>query len=180
MFKRLFRNWHRYVLWALLSVIFWGWVLSLVTDAPAERKVRLYAAVPVLQRDPLERALEEEGLPEGIKFVQASMFEYALIDEDQVLKGDLYLLPEQMAAESLAFFAPIDREDFPGAVFFEADGQAYGILIYDEETGMNIGGSYFNCFRQERSCLFFSAESMHMGKLDDAAITIAQRFLKLQ
>jgi len=179
MIKKIVRNWHRYLLWALLSVIFWGWILSLVTNAPDARKVRLYAAAPVLNSDGLERALEAEGLPDGIEYVQASLFGYALIDEDQVLKGDLYLLPESMAEENLAFFAPIDPADFPGASFYESNGQTYGVLIYDEETGFTPGSAYINCFLEERSYLFFNAGSAHIGEPDNAAIVIAQHFLKL-
>ena len=184
MIKKILRNWHRYLLWALVSVIFWGWILSLATNAPDARKVRLYAAAPVLNSDGLERALEAEGLPDGIEYVQASLFGYALIDEDQVLKGDLYLLPESMAEESVAFFAPIDPADFPGASFYESDGKAYGVLLFDEKISGSIhftpGSAYINCFLEERSYLFFNAGSLHIGKPDDAAIVIARHFLNLQ
>ena len=48
--KGILRNLHRYVLWALVSVVFWAWVFTRVLDAPAGKKLVVYADMPDLDR----------------------------------------------------------------------------------------------------------------------------------
>ena len=183
MIKRILRNWHRYVFWAVISGIFVAWLFSLVTDKPAEKKVVLFADLPVIDAGPLEIALEE-GKPEGIAYVQAALFDYAMIDQTEVLNGDLYLVPEPHMELFRASFAPIDRDAFPGAAFYEADGNAYGILVSDPAVQLCIGGEYITYYEDVRCFLCFNGESVHLGawndSADDAAIAVAQRFLTLQ
>lgn len=182
MLKRILHDWHRYVLWAMLSVLIWAWIFSLVTKAPASKKVQLFAELPAMRSEALEIALEREK-PDGIAYVQAAQFDYAMIDQTEVLYGDLYLVPESNAEAYLASFAPIDRRLFPGASFYESQGKAYGLLVYDEETGLSVGGEYVAYVPGERCYLFFRAESQHLGAWngspDDAAIRIAQNYLRL-
>lgn len=183
MIKKILRNWHRYVLWALLSAILWGWIFTLVTSAPASKKVQLFADLPDMRNEALEIALEREK-PDGIRYVQAATFEYAMIDATEVLKGDLYLVPESKAEEYLASFTPIDRSLFPNASFYESDGEAYGLLVYDEAENLAIGNGYVLYVPGERCWLFFSKDSGHIGAWngspDDAAIRVAQNYMKLE
>ena len=37
--KNVFSQLHTFILWALMSAIFWGWIFTLVTDAPAGKKI---------------------------------------------------------------------------------------------------------------------------------------------
>ena len=182
MLKRILHDWHRYVLWALLSALIWAWIFSLVTRAPASKKVQLFAELPAMRGEALEIALEREK-PDVIAYVQAEPFDYAMIDQTEVLYGDLYLIPESKAETYLASFAKIDRTLFPDASFYESGGNAYGILVYDEETGLSVGGEYVAYLPGERCYLFFRAESQHLGAWndspDDAAIRIAQNYLNL-
>ena len=140
MIKKILGNWHRYVLWTIVSVMFWGWIISLVIRAPESQKVTLFADLPAMDGEALEIALEREK-PEGIKYVQAALFDYAIIDASEVLSGDLFLIPESKAGEYLASFIPIDRSLFPGASFYESDGVAYGLLEYDEEADLAVGAA---------------------------------------
>ncbi len=178
MIKRILGNWYRYVLWALLSAVFWAWIFTLLFSATPKRKVVLYADQPELDRNALSMTLEED-LPKGIRIVDTAAFDDMMFNQTAVLAGDLYLISESKTEEYLASFAPIDRADFPGATFYESDGEAYGILVYDEETGLNTAGEYIFYIPHERCWLFFNKDSLHTGELDDAAITIAQHFLKL-
>ncbi|MBQ2200947.1 MAG: hypothetical protein II412_00100 [Clostridia bacterium] len=179
MIKRILRNWYRYVLWTLLSAVFWAWIFTLLFSAPVKQKVVLYADLPYLDRNALSIELERDK-PEGIRIVDTATFDDKMFNQIEVLDGDLYLIPDSEAEEYLASFAPIDRADFPDATFFESDGEAYGILVYDEATGLNVGGAYLFYKPQERCWLFFNKDSMHIGAHDDAAIMIARHFLNLQ
>ena len=138
MLKRILHDWHRYVLWALLSVLIWAWIFSLVTKAPASKKVQLFAELPAMRSEALEIALEREK-PDGIAYVQAAQFDYAMIDQTEVLQGDLYLIPESKAEAYLASFAPIDRRLFPGASFYESQGKAE---IVSKHIGLNKAIKY--------------------------------------
>lgn len=183
MIKRIFRNWYRYILWALLSAIFWAWLIMLSADAVPAKKVVLLADLPELENNGLEIALEKDK-PDGIRFVETGRFENVIFDATQVLHGDLYLIPDSDTEEYLASFSEIDRTLFPGQTFYESDGKAYGILLYDEAQGLSLGGTYIRYIPGERCWLFFNKDSLHIGawngSKDDAAIKVAQNLLQLK
>ena len=182
MIKSILRNWYRYILWTLISVILWTWIYTLLFSAPPKKKVVLYADQPELDRNALSMALEED-LPKGIRIVDTAAFDDMMFNQTAVLAGDLYLISESKTEEYLASFAPIDRADFPGATFYESDGEAYGILVNDESAGLKIASRYVYYLPGERCWLFFNRDSVHLGTgdraKDDAAITVAQHFLNL-
>ena len=91
--KNIWSQLHRFVLWALLSTIFWAWIFTLVTDTSPEYKVTLY-----IQSDscsPVELSLKlEETMPEGIKMVKAHPFSYATFSNADLLGADFFLVRE--------------------------------------------------------------------------------------
>ena len=139
----------------------------------------LYADLPAIDGNSLSIALEE-NLPEGIRIVEVGVFEDLIFDASSVLSGDLYLIPESKAETYLPSFAEIDRAAFPGETFFESDGKAYGILVYDEAGNLRIGGKRVFYIQNERCYLFFNKDSIHIGEPDDAAFFVAGQFLKLR
>lgn len=183
MIKRILRSWHRYVLCALLSVIFWAWIFTLLFHAPAKHKVVLYAGLPVIDGNGLSMVLEED-LPEGIRRVDAGAIEDSIFNQDEVLYGDLYIISETDAEQLIPSFAPIDRAAFQGETFYESDGKTYGILIYDEETGLKVAGDNVFYVPHQRFYLFFNKDSRHIGEWndspDDGAIKVAQHFMTLK
>ncbi len=60
----------------------------------------------------------------------------------------------------------------------------YGILVYDEETGLKVAGDNVFYVPQQRFYLFFNKNSQHIGEWngspDDGAIKVAQRFMTLK
>ena len=66
-FRNVLSQLHSYVLWALMSVLFWGWIFTaFIADAPAEKKVVVFADAQVRMDRELDLPLEED-LPEGIR-----------------------------------------------------------------------------------------------------------------
>lgn len=183
MIKKILRSWHRYLLCALLSVIFWAWIFTLLFHAPAKRKIVLYAALPVIDGNGLSMVLEED-LPKGIRRVDAGTVENAIFNQDEVLNGDLFIISEADAEQLVVSFAKIDRAAFPGETFYESDGNAYGILVYDEDSGLRVAGDNVFYVPHQRFYLFFNKDSKHIGEWngspDDAAITVAQHLLTLK
>ena len=68
--RGIFRNLHRYTLWLIVSIVLWAWIFTLITDAPAQNKLLLYAEVPAMDRAGLAAVLEED-MPDTIRFVEA-------------------------------------------------------------------------------------------------------------
>ena len=183
MFKSLLRNLHRYVFWALISVMLWAWIFTLLFSAPEKNKITIFADVPEIDGNALSIELEQD-LPKGIRLIDAKTFNALLFQQYAVLNGDLYLVPESDTETYLPSFTPIDRAAFPGATFYESDGEAYGILLFDGQNGPAVGRQYVTYAQDERCWLFFNKDSKHLGawngSADDAAIVIAQHFLKLK
>ena len=183
MIKSILRNWHRYVLWALLSGVFWAWVVFRVTDALPKHKVVLYADLYAIERAAVEEAVED-ALPEGIRFMEVDLFDDMYFQPNSVLTGDLYLVPESKVADYLASFIPLPRELFPEAEFFESEGEAYGVCVYDEAAGVAVADDLILYYPGERCYLFLNRDSKHIGEwneesYDDAAITLAQAFTQI-
>jgi len=180
--KGILKNLHRYVLWAVLSAVFWAWIISLITDAPASKKVILFADLDAMDRDGLSAALEED-LPKNIKFVEPQLFVDAMFEPASVTKGDMFVVSEAQAEGVLQDLAVIDRAVFPGQHFYEFDGKAYGILLYDEEQGVRIAAKYLAYEPGEIYYLFFNAKSGHIAPWngdDDAALRAARKLLTLE
>lgn len=185
MIKKILKNAHRYVFWAVLSAVFWMWILMLCTEAPPKHKVMLYADLEGLDKAAMSETLSED-LPRGIRYVEVERFTDQIFSPNAVLSGDLFLIPESNAEAYFGSFVKIDREAFKGCAFYEHDGEAYGVCVYDPAEGIAIAGRYIDwsaLLGEERCYLFFGRESKHLGAWngaqDDAAIRIAQRLTEL-
>ena len=181
MIKSVFRNWHRYVLWAVISFMFWAWIVSRITNAFPRNKVTVYAETGAIDGEALTERFDGM-LPDGIRLVEFNRFDAMIFQPTAVLSGDLYLIPESKADEYLASFLPIDTDAFPGGTFFMRDGKAYGVCVYDPETGTGAWDRYIAYPEDKRCYLFFSRDSRHIGTnkkaFDDAANAVATLFIK--
>ena len=180
--KGVFRNLHRYLLWAILSVVFWAWIVSLITNAPAGKKVVLYVDLDAMDREGLSAALEQD-LPQNIRYVEPLLFVDTMFEPAGVSKGDLFIVAEGQVEGVLRDLSPIDRAAFPGRRFYESQGKAYGVLLYDEAAGVRIAARYLAYEPGETYYLFFNAKSGHIAPWndagDDAALRVARTLLTL-
>ena len=178
----ILRNLHRYVFWLLISAVFWSWVSLLAVDAPADRKLVLYAEVPGLERKALEAALEKD-LPEHIRFVDANAFMDDMFSPSGVTAGDIFIVSADRAEQFLPSFAPLEGEAFGDAPLYVSDGTAYGVCVYDEAAGIRVGTEYLTYAPGQTYYLFFNAGSGHIAPWndsgDDAAIRAAGTLLTL-
>ena len=95
----------------------------------------------------------------------------------------MFVVSEAQAEGVLQDLAVIDRAAFPGQRFYEFDGKAYGILLYDEEQGVRIAAKYLAYEPGETYYLFFNAKSGHIAPWngdDDAALRAARKLLTLE
>ena len=157
-FKNVFSQLHTFVLWALMSAIFWGWIFTLVTDAPPAKKITVYCYVPEIRDTELAVRLEEDR-PDGIKMIQVHNFEYLLFNSGAVEFGDILILPESQIGE-------YEELLLPG---FE------GVRIYDAASRTGAAASYLG-YTEEDYYLFLGAKSVHLE--DGAARAVADSLLE--
>ena len=180
--KGILRNLHRYTLWLIVSVVLWAWIFTLITDAPAQKKLLLYAELPAMDREALSAALEQD-MPENIRFVEARPFMDEMFSPANVAAGDVFIVSEAQIESYLDTFAVLDEGAFPGQTFWRVDGLARGVCVYDETAGIAAGSNYLTYVPGARYYLFFNAHSKHLGAWngseDDAAVRAARAFLAL-
>ncbi len=177
--KNIWSQLHRFVLWALLSTIFWAWIFTLVTDTRPEYKVTLYIQSENCRSVELSLKLEET-MPEGIKLVKAHPFSYATFSNADLLGADFFLVRERDAEEMLPSFAPLDGEDwdFGGREQYCRDGVFYGVKVRGAaEKG--VASAYIDYEPGEDYYLFFNIDSPHLSSGDGAALRVAEELLKL-
>lgn len=170
----------KYLLWLVASTILWLWIFTFLTDAPAAKKVTLYADVPALAEPGLSVALEEH-MPEGIRMIRAHAFDYFMFGDPRTGGGDLYVLPVSAFAAYRSILAPIDPPE--GADCYVDGGAAYGVKVYDAATGEGAALDYIRYTGKDLPAedyyLFFGKDSLHTGAQDTAAYFVAERFLRL-
>lgn len=177
--KNIWSQLHRFVLWALLSTIFWAWIFTLVTDTRPENKVTLYIQSENCRSVELSLKLEET-MPGSIKMVMAHPFSYATFSNADLLAADFFVVRESEMEEMLPSFAPLDGEswDYGGRERFCRDGVFYGVKVSDGD-GRGAASAYIEYEPGEVYYLFFNVDSMHLGSGDGAALRVAEELLKL-
>ncbi len=175
--KNFFSQWYKYLLWVLVSLFFWGWIFTLLTDAPAAKKLVLCVDVSELRDEALADALSEDK-PEGIKLIAVHSFDYYIFDTDELRTAALFVVGESAADKYFESFRPLEETGFPteGRAVWEREGVAYGLLIYDAASGEGAAKDYIG-YPEENCYLFFGAESVH--KEGGTAEALAKALLEL-
>ncbi len=174
--KNIWSQLHLYLLWAMASVLIWGLVFSVITDAPPEKKVTLFIDVEVCRDRELREELEK-ALPEGIRMIQVHPFSYAMFNEQTLLDADLYIVPASSVEEYHESFL-LSPDAVPGEGREEG-----GVLVHDAVSGEGVAASYIGYDPGEDYYLFFGVNSLHAaplsGRGDDAAFAVADTLLQL-
>ena len=202
--KNVFSQLHSFVLWLMFSAVFWGWIFTIVTDAPAEEKVTVYCYVSEIRDKDLAVALEENR-PEGIRMIKVHPFDYVMMNIERMEDGDIFILPESQIetySELLADAAggAAAGSDMKGSVagaadsgdmsssmdgngaesIDTADGSADssdGFLIYDAAAGSGGAAQYIG-YGDEDYYLFLGARSVHIE--DGKALEVVRQLLDME
>lgn len=181
--RRILSSIPKYLLWAVLSTLIWMWIFTLITDASAEKKVVLYADVPELA-DPGLAVKLEESLPEGIKMVKAHSFSYSMFSGEELMASDLYIVRGSDIPSYYESFLPLPEAYAAGGETYAYQGVTYGLRVYDAASGKGAASSYITYTGGERAAedyyLCFGVTSLHCGKQDEAAFSIADTLLSLE
>lgn len=191
--KTLKKLWHllpALLLWLMLSVFFWGWIFTFLTDAPAQNKLTLFVDAPVTDATGLAVQLEEGLLNEHIRMVKVHPFTYAMLDGEPLRTADVYIVRAGNVQEYREWFAPLP-DGFADAVsaapedVLTLDGVALGVRIRrgGEDGGVAAG---FVDYRQpglpeEDFYLMLGKASLHLpgneAAVDTMALRLAERLL---
>ena len=160
--RNILSQWHVFVLWALLSAIFWSWIFTFVTDTSPERKITVYCDVQALEDTALAVALEE-NMPEGLRLIQVHSFDYVMFGVDAFYQGDVFIVPASEIETYAEFLAPVDGID--------------GVKVYDAAAGKGVAAAYIH-YADEDYYLFLGSGSVHLE--DGKALDIARQLLAME
>ena len=162
--KNILSQLHSFVLWMLFSVIFWGWIFTLVTDVSPAEKVTVYCHVPGIQDTALAAALEEH-MPEGLRMIKVHSFDYVMFDVESIGLGDVFIIPASEIESFAVDLAPVGEEP--------------GIKVYDAAAGTGIAMTYIQYEAAgEDFYLFLGARSVHLE--DGKALAVARELLAME
>ena len=160
--KRIFSHLHTFVLWLLISALFWSWIFTFVTDASPERKITVYCDVRQLEDTALAVALER-NMPEGLRMIQVHSFDYVMFGVDAFYQGDVFIVPASEVETYAEFLAPVDGVD--------------GVKVYDAGTGTGAATAYIH-YADEDYYLFLGSGSVHLE--DGKALDVARRLAAME
>lgn len=189
LFKNIWSQLHRFAFWAVILTLLWTWIYTFVGDTSRDKKVMLYVDAYAMDQRGLSARLEDEGLPEGIKMIQARSFGYHIFSE--TLEGDVYVMRESMLRSTLEETPDkLTAIEVPaGCTGYEWNGKTWAILIFDAEAGTGPAEEYVRYLPYgdeeiESFYLCFDAQSPHVEGLpnavDNAAWEVAGNLMKLE
>ena len=180
--KNILSQLHTYVLFALLAAVFWSFIFGIITDAPVENKIVIFADAYSCEGKALDIELEKNR-PDGIRIIRAHTFDYVMFDEVSLLNADIYLVPEENAADYLDSFSSFDPSVLPwdDPQIWSWEGADYGVKFDGAQ-------SYIKFVPENMVCgdvyLFFGKNSQHTaslnGSADDAALLVAYELSQLK
>ena len=178
--KNIWTQLHRFVFWALISAIFWGWIFTLIDNGTPAHKVTVYVHTELCQDEALALKLEED-LPEGIRKVKVHPFSYAVFGTQDLENADVFVLPAEDLETMPESFAPLENEtwDFGGRELYRMNGHDVGVKIYDAASQQGAAAAYLGYRPDTDYYLVFNAASAHLSAGDGGALRIAEALLKL-
>ena len=82
-----------FLLWAMISVLAWGFVFNQITDTDRAYKLVLCVDAPVPGENEFALEIKREA-PDRIRLVRVCPFSYAMMDAKTLEEADLYLIAE--------------------------------------------------------------------------------------
>ena len=160
------------ILWLMVSIILWGFVFNLITDAPPSQKITLCVDAETPGATSLA-VLMEEKLEGSVRMVKVRPFDYAMFDSGTLTGADLLIVPASHVETYQSWFAPIPSELLTEDGLLEIEGIPYGIPAYEADTDRGAAAGYIQYNVPGREAedyyLFFGKESVHLSENEKAA-----------
>lgn len=113
------------VLWAMLAVLFTGFVFNQITDTAPENKLVIFADCRLRNAPELAEKLEK-ALDGEVRMVSIHPFSYAMFDSSRIRTADLYIVPDSRREEYQEWLIPEES-----------------LVLYDPAAGPEPADSYF-------------------------------------
>ena len=156
MLRRFLRLLPALLTWALVCVMLWGWIFSLLTNAPASKKLIVYIDAPTRNTRELAGKLEDSFPRSRIRFIEVRSFSYSMMGDSPASDGDIFIVSSENISEYADWFSGTAGELFVSAG--SADVPLSSYVVYSE------GADYL---------LFYSVSSVHTGDVDSSAFELA-------
>lgn len=181
LFKRILKNLHRYILWAVIASVFTAWIFFLVTDVKPAKKITLLADVDGFVSAPLKEELSKE-MPSGIRTIVVEPFSYIFLSGNMTGEADILIIPGFRIPEFADGLRTL--EERPGADDAVYEGRVVGRIVYNASSGEGSALSFIGYpDNGENYYLCFSASSVHYSSEekgpDEALASVAERLLAL-
>ncbi|MBQ7670860.1 MAG: hypothetical protein IJS45_09095 [Clostridia bacterium] len=177
--KRFFKNLGSVLIlmlaWAVVSTMFWGWIMNLVTDTVPAKKLTVFIEADKVDTDGVEDILYD-GLSEGLTMVKVHPFSYAFFDSQTLLNSDVFVVKGSNIEQYIGSFEPLPDalKDSGYEYYVSEDGAPLGIKVYDKASGTGILSEYVT-YGDEDCYLFIGSSSPHLE--DGAALFAAEKLL---
>ena len=159
------------ILWLMFSIILWGFVFNLITDAPREQKITLCVDAETPGATQLAEILEEK-LGDKVRMVKVRSFDYAMFDSGTLTGADLFIVPASHAETYMEWFSPLPEELRDQGLLLEIGGTVYGIRAYNAAADTGIAKDYIQYDsadgEKEDFYLFFGNKSVHFMENDNS------------
>ena len=145
--------------WLMMTVFFWSWIFTFLTDAPREEKMVLFIECDVPKGTSIAEKLE--CLPsENISLVQVKPFSYSMMSSEDIRNSDLYIVSESGFEEYSEWFRPLPEKAEGLGEIFLYDSVPYGIKVYDFETQTGLLSDCID-YEGQNYYLVFGNNSVH-------------------
>ena len=162
--RRVLSLFPAFVLWAMIAVVFGGFVFNRITDTAAEYKIVIYADCTVTDGAVLADMLES-ALTAPVRMVKVHPFDYAMFGSEAIRTADLYIIPVSRAEEYGEWLVP------------------GGIPVYLPDGSVRTASAYFGYNPDEEYYLYYGRSSLHAaaneGAADNQAADVAERLLEI-
>lgn len=162
MLKNIISQLHSFVLWLLVSAIFWSWIFTFVNDTSPDKKVTLYCKVPEVQETALAAALEKQ-MPEGLRMIKVRSFDYVMFGVEEFYRGDLFIVPVSEIETYAEFLVPMEGEE--------------SAKVHDASDDTGVAAAYIR-YGDEDYYLYLGNGSVHLE--DGKAMEVAEALLAME
>ena len=131
------------LLWAMLALLFTGFVFNRITDTDPAHKIVIYADCEVQNAPQLAEKLEK-ALDGAVRMVKIHPFQYAMFDTQRLKQADLFIVPDSRKEEYREWF-----------------NAAEGLTVYDPASATAVFPDVFR-YAPETYRLYPGNASVHL------------------
>ena len=162
--------------WLMMTVFFWSWIFTFLTDAPREEKIVLFVECDVPDATYIAAKLEEVP-SEVIRLAQVRPFSYSMMSSEDIRSSDLYIVSESGFQEYSEWFMPLPENALNLGESFLFENKPYGVKVYDAQTKSGILTDFIG-YEDENYYLAFGNQSLHIE--NGEAVSHADQLFNIQ